>query len=125
MKKALIFSLICLLSIALAISAFGFGPSPQAADGTRLQESLPTKTTCVTVTKGRATAVQVPITAMKMNWSADDGTGTAVKMKRSFDTEAGFMPSSGEYNLPSAANRKKAVFTRYTGASNINLCYEQ
>ena len=123
--KTLITCFACLMLIVMATVAFGFGQSPKSSDGTRLQAAVPSKTTCVTVIKGRATAVQVPLTAMYLNWSADDGTGTAVKMKRSFDAETGFMPSSGEYNLPSAANRKKAVFTRYTGASNINLCYEQ
>jgi len=123
--KILISFFACLLLIILATVAFGFGPSPKSSDGTRLLSGVPSKTTCVTVIKGRATSASFPLTAMYLNWSADDGTGTAVKMKRSFDTESGFMPSAGEYNLPSASNRKKVVFTRYTGATAINLCYEQ
>lgn len=123
MKKGFFAGLVFML---LASVALAFGPAAQTTDKMKLPTAVPTKTTCVSVAKGRATQATVDMKGkMFFNWKADDGAGTGVAMKRSFDTEAGYMASTGENNVPVAPARKLVVFTRYTGATSINLCHEE
>lgn len=121
--------ILCLMTVLFATSAYAFGPWAKDSGGVvKLNAFVPdkAKSGCTTIAKGRATAVTVPASSsMQMGWQAVDATGTGVIVKRSFDSNTANMSSTGEANLGLGATTKNVVFTRYTGATTITLCYDK
>lgn len=123
--KTLVSVFSCLMLIALATAAFAFGPAAKTSDALKLpgMVATPSKSACQTIHAGRATSVSVNTTAAQfVSWTADDGAGTAVTVKRSFNSNTAAMPKSSETAVGIHPLTKTVVFTRYTGAANINLC---
>jgi hypothetical protein len=84
------------------------------------------KSACTSITAGRATAITVDVSSTPfMNWFADDGTGTGVKVKRYLGSNTAYMTGTGESNLPINATTKTVKFARYSGSAAINLCSER
>lgn len=119
--------MIILAAGAMAYAATTAG-MPATAGGQKVLATVAekSKSACVSITAGRGTAVTVDVSSTPfMSWSADDGTGTAVKLKRSWGANTAYMPLSGEQNVAVNATSKTAKFTRYSGAASINLCSER
>lgn len=121
-------ALIC-LSFSTVL-AFGPGPVEKGHTKTFWMTPAPATATCVNIAKGRATSVQVDMsTSLLLNWVAYDSEtssspGTAVVVKRSFDSQTGYMPKSSEL-IGCDPTVSKVTFTRYSGATTLRLCYEK
>ena len=120
---AMIF-VIVVASLALA----GTGTAP-AVNKVNINATVPkvAKAACTTIVAGRATSVPIDVTATTMmNWKAFSAAdGTAVTVKRSFNSNTAYMPATGETNLPLETLATSAVFTRYSGNSTITLCSDR
>ena len=90
----------------------------------------PTKSTCVSMIKGRATQATVTMgTSTAINWQvyatptvASPGTATVVKKK--FGANTAYMSASSGSNEKVSTTAKTAVFERYSSDTTLNLCYE-
>lgn len=128
--KTVFTSLILLVILAVGSIAYAATTAgmPATSGGSKVLATVAekSKSACTSVVAGRATAVTVDVSSTPyINWSADDGTGTGVKVKRSWGANTAFMPSTGESNLAVNATAKTVKFTRYSGAASINLCSER
>lgn len=119
----------CILSltalVVIAASAYAFGPAAKTADALKLPGMVanPANSLCQTIPAGRSKSVSInTASTMYVGWTATDSNGNPVVVKRSFNgnTAALSKSSEGEVGVNSATT--SMVFTRYSGASNINLC---
>ena len=124
--KTLKFVICMALILVCASLAAAFGPNPKDSNGFNLQQNQPSATTCTTLGAGRATSYSVPVSNVPyLGWSAYDSAGAGVVVKRSLNGAAGYMPKTGEISLAIGPTIKTVVFSRYTGATPINLCFEK
>lgn len=126
MKKGII-GIICLLAVlCVAAAALAFGPNPSDSNKFKLQTIQPSATTCTTIVAGRATTVTATVSqAPYVSWKAFDSAGAGVVVKRSLNGGTGIMPSTGETALAIGPSVKTLAFSRYSGSTSINLCYEK
>jgi hypothetical protein len=126
MKKLVSSFAVILMLTLFASLAMAFGPNPKDSNGFKLQQGQASAITCTTIAAGRASTATVNVSQSPyLSWKAFDSSGAGVVVKKSYNAASGYMPSTGETSLAIGPAVKTAVFTRYTGASAINLCYEK
>lgn len=111
----------------IAAVAFAVGPAPLSTNRVAIQNVMPdpAKSVCVSIPKGRAKTAVVNVKSISsLNWSADDGTGAAVVVKRSFNSNTAYMPKSSENWLKINQNTNTVTFTGYSSGATRNLCYD-
>ena len=127
MKKFYALSVVLLITLA-AVTAFAVGPAPLSTNRVPIQTLMPdpAKSTCTAIPAGRAASVTVNTKGMSsLNWSAfTTADGTAVTVKRSFNSNTAYMPKSSENWLKINQNTNSAVFTGYSAGATRTLCYD-
>ena len=111
----------------LVVSAFAFVPNTVSSNGLKNPDmfATPSYSSCLSIVSGRATSVTVPVSSyLYLRWQTDNGSGTPVAVKRSFNTNTAYFPTSGEQKLGCGSQTNTVTFTRYSGSAAVNLCYD-
>jgi len=124
--KTIFSAVVATMVLAFAFAAFAFGPNAKDSQGYKLQQIQPANTNCTTIVSGRATTVTVSTASSPyIGWKAFDSAGAGVVVKRALNGGAGFIPTTGETSLAIAPSVKTVAFSRYSGNTSINFCYEK
>jgi len=120
-------SLIAVMILVIAVSAFAVGPAPLSTNKVAIQNIMPepTKSATLTIPKGSAKTVTINTRGLSsISWLADDGAGTPVVVKRSFNANTADMPKSSENWLKIHQNTSSVKFTGYSSGADRFIHYD-